>query len=157
MALGSVTPYNQAFKILLGDAGRQWDDATAGSLFFCLADETYTPSAAHTTTNDLSTALISAGNGAPIAVTNAAVDDTTEAGSTFLQSDNANFGTDVTITAKYLICVQPVTANTFSGTTDKLLWYCDLNTATTSSTVSSNPDFAILQPVNGWLKLAPPA
>lgn len=156
MSIGTVKLYNQTPKILLSDAGRQWDDAAAGSLFFCLADENYTPSLAHTTTADLSTALITAGDGAPIPVTGAAIDDTTEAGSTFLQSDHADFGTDVTIEAKYLICVQPVTANTFSGTTDKLLWYVDLDDSTASATVVSNPDFAILQPVNGWIKLAQP-
>ncbi|MDD2885268.1 MAG: hypothetical protein PHT48_09520 [Dechloromonas sp.] len=154
MSIGTVTPYNQAPKILLSDAGRQWDDAAAGSLFFCLADENYTPSLSHTTTNDVGAALITAGDGVAIPVTGAAIDDTTEAGSTFLQSDHADFGVDVTITAKYLICVQPVTANTFSATTSNLLWYVDLDDATTSATVSSNPDFAILQPVNGWIKLA---
>lgn len=156
MSIGSVQPYNQAFGILLGDAGRQWDDAAAGSLFFCLADENYTPSLAHTTTDDIGAALITEGDGAPIPVTNAAVDDTTEAGSTFLQTDHADFGTDVTIEAKYLICAQPVTANTFSATTSKLLWIVDLDDSTTSATVASNPDFAILQPVNGWIKLATP-
>jgi len=153
MALGTVTKYNQLESVLFGTAGRQWDDATAGSLMWCLADETYTPSAAHTTTNDIGAALKTSGDGAPVNLTTPAIDKTTTAGTTYYDADDADFGSSVTITEKYLICVQPVTAGTFSATTSKLLFYIDLNTASGSSTVSSVASiFKIFAPTNGWFK-----
>ena len=152
MAVGTVTKYNQFESVLGATANRQWDDSTTGSLMFCLADETYTPSATHTTTNDVSTALITTGDGVAIAVANPSIDAATTPGTTYYDSDDANWGSSVTITAKYLICVQPTSANTFSGTTDKLLWYVDLNTASSGSTVSStSSDFIVQAPTNGWI------
>ena len=154
MAIGTVQKYD-GFEYALGHSGnRAWDDATTGNIIWCLADETYTPSDAHSTTNDVSTALITTGDGVPINATGLAIDKTTTAGTTYYDSDDANFGSSVTITAKYLIAVQPVTAGTFSGTTDVLLFYVDLDTTSGSSTVSSAPDFIILAPTNGWLSSA---
>jgi len=51
--------------------------------------------------------------------------------------------------------VQPVTAAAFLGTTDKLLWYVDLDdTSTTASKASTASDFSINPPVNGWFKFS---
>lgn len=153
MSLGAVTKYNQLESVLFATAGRQWDDSTTGSLMWCLADETYTPSAAHTTTNDIGAALKTSGDGAPINVTTPAIDKTTTAGTTYYNADAANFGTAVTVSEKYLICVQPVTAGTFSATTSKLLFYVDLNTASSSALAASiASDFRIDPPTNGWFK-----
>lgn len=154
MPVGAVTKYNQLEKQLAADANRQWDDTTAGNIMFCLADQTYTPAATHTTTNDVGAALISTGDGATrIAATSLAIDNTTTAGTTYFDSADVTWGSSVTITAKYLICVQPVTANTFSGTTDKLLFYVDLDTTSTSSTISSVAStFTVFAPTNGWFK-----
>lgn len=127
MAIGAVIKYNQLESILFGDAGRQWDNATAGSCMFCLADETYPPDITDTTTTDVGAALITAGDGAPVNVTTPALDKTTTPGTTYYDADPADFGDPVTIDAKYLICVQPVTAGTFSATTSKLVWFADLN------------------------------
>ena len=152
MAVGTVTKYNGFEKQIAADANRQWDDATAGNIMFCLASEAYTPSATHSTTADV-TGVITSGDGAPIAATALAIDNTTTAGSTYYDSADANFGTTVTITAKYLIAVMPVTAGTFDAATSKLLFYADLNTASGSATVSSTAsDFLIYAPVNGWIK-----
>lgn len=152
MAVGIVIKYNQFEKQLAADANRQWDDATAGNIMFCLCDETYTPVSTHTTTTDLS-GLITAGDGAPIAATSLAIDNTTTAGTTYLDSASASFGTTVTITAKYFIAVMPVTAGTFSATTSNLLFWLDLNTTNSSATVSSAAaDFVVLPSANGWIK-----
>lgn len=154
MPVGTVTKYNQLEKTLTDTALRDWNDSTTGNIMFCLADQTYTPSATHTTTNDLGAALISTGDGATrVAATGLAIDNTTTAGTTYFDSADVTWGSSVTITAKYLICVQPVTANTFSGTTDKLLFYVDLDTTSTSSTVSSVASaFTVFAPTNGWFK-----
>jgi hypothetical protein len=154
MAVGTVTKYNLLEKQLFDTANRQWNDATAGNIFFCLCSSAYTPVATHSTTNDLA-GLIASSDGAPIAATGLTIDGATTPGTTYFDSSDASFGSSVTITAKWLICVQPVAANTFSATTSKLLWYCDLNTAGGSSTVSSvASDFQIYAPTNGWFKIS---
>lgn len=153
MALGPVTKYNQLESVAFASAGRQWDDATAGSNMFCLASQAYTPSATHTTTTNVGAALITAGDGSPINLATPVLNQTTTPGTTYYNSDPANFGATVTITAKYLICVQPVTAATFSATTSKVLWYVDLNTASSTATVSSTlAQFKVDPAVNGWFK-----
>jgi len=152
MAVGIVTKYNTLESVLFSASGRQWDDATVGSNMFILATSLYNPVASvHTTTADLGTTIITVGDGSPINVLNPLLDHTTVPGSTLFKSDSANFGAAVTITAKYLICVQPVVAGTFSGTTDKLLWYVDLDTTTTNSEKSSTAaEFLVNAPANGW-------
>jgi hypothetical protein len=154
MAVGTVTKYNQLEKQIFADANRQWDDATAGNIMFCLVGNGYTPAATHTTTADLSTNLISAGDGATrVAATGLAIDDTTTAGTTYYDSADVTWGTSVTITAKYLVCVQPVAANTFDASTSKLLFYVDLDTTSGSATVSSVAStFTVFAPTNGWFK-----
>jgi hypothetical protein len=120
---------------------------------FCLADETYTPSATHTTTTNVGAALITAGDGAPINVASPDLDAATTPGTTYYDSNAADFGASVTIDAKYLICVQPTAAGTFSATTSKLLWYVDLNTASGTAIISSVANaFKIDPPANGWFK-----
>jgi len=152
MALGTVTKYNSLEKTVFDTANRQWNDATAGNIMFCLCGNGYTPAATHDTTTSLAD-LITAGDGAPIAATTLAINNTTTPGTTYYDSDDANFGAAVTITAKYLIAVQPVTAGTFSATTSKLLFYVDLDTTNGTAEVSSiASDFVVYAPANGWFK-----
>lgn len=152
MAVGTITKYNSFEKSVFDTANRQWNDATAGNIMFCLCSNAYTPSATHSTTANLS-GLITAGDGSPIAATGLAIDNTTTPGTTYYNSDDANFGVSVSITAKYLVCVQPVTANTFSATTSKLLWYVDLDVSSSTAQVSSTvAAFTVFHPTNGWLK-----
>jgi len=151
MAIGAVTKFNQLESIILGDGDRQWDDATAGSCMFILADNTYAFDATDTTAAALS-GVISAGDGAPINVTTPAIDDTTTPGSTYIDSADADWGTPVTITAKWIICVQPVTAGTYASTA-KLLWGFDLDNSSGSASKTVTADeFKYLTPTNGWIK-----
>lgn len=149
--IGTVAKFNGMEDTILGDADRQWDDATAGSLMFILVDNSYAFDATDVTAADL-TGVISAGDGAPINVTTPTIDKTTTPGSTYLDSNDADWGTPVTITAKWLICVQPVTAGTYASTA-KLLWALDLDdTNGTASKVVAAGEFKYLAPVNGWVK-----
>ena len=151
MAISSVIKYDEFEKVLLDDANRGWDNGTAGSCMFILADNTYTPATTHSTTTSL-TGVITAGDGAPINVASPAIDAATTAGTTYLDSNDADFGSSVTITAKYLICIQPTAASTYSATTSKLLWYVDLDdTNSTTSMTRTASDFIITAPVNGWV------
>lgn len=149
MTIGAVTKYNQKEKVLGGTANRQWDDATAGSCLFILCDENYGFDATHTTAANL-TGVITAGDGAPINVANPVIDDTTTPGTTAYSSDDANFGAAVTISAKWLVCVQPVTAGTYA-TTAKVLTCVDLNTDSASAVLTSSAsDFSIPPNASGW-------
>lgn len=154
MAIGTVTKYNQLEKQIFADANRQWDDSGTGNIMFCLVSNGYTPSATHTTTADLGANLISTGDGATrVAATGLAIDNTTTVGTTYYDSADVTWGSSVTITAKYLVCVQPVTANTFDASTSKLLFYVDLDNASGSATVSSTAStFTVFAPTNGWFK-----
>ena len=118
---------------------------------FILVDNTYTPAATHTTAAEV-TGIITAGDGAPINVGTPTLDDTTLAGTTYWDSLAADFGASVTVTAKYLICVQPVVAATYASTA-KLLWHVDLDDTTGASEVSSVAAvFKVSPSANGWIK-----
>jgi hypothetical protein len=59
-----------------------------------------------------------------------------------------NFGTNVTITTKYLVCIQGTV--TVSGTADTM-WFLDLDTTSSSSEVSSvSSDFTVDDAATGW-------
>ncbi len=154
----AVQKYNQFEKLMAGEAERQWTDASAGNHVFYLAKGSYTPSAAHTTVANLGVAdvdYIATGEGMPIIVATPTLDDTTTPGTTYWNSADANFGSNVTISAKFLICAQPVAASgtPVSDATDKLLWYCDLDNTTTSTEVSSSGStFNVAPATNGWIK-----
>lgn len=155
MAIGNVVLYDSAIKQISDTANRQWNDATAGNVMWCLCSNAYTPAFTHTTTNNLGAGVITAGDGAPIAATSLAEDAATTAGSTYFDSADVTFTLSGAITPKYLVCVQPVTANTFSATTSKLLFYVDLDTTSSSATQSmAAGTYTIYVPGNGWFKVA---
>lgn len=154
MPVGTVTKYNQLEKQLFDTANRQWNDAATGNIMFCLVTNGYTPAATDATTASLGANLISSGDGAArIAAAGLTVDNTTTPGTTYYDSADVTWGTSVTITAKYLVCVQPVMANTFDAATSRLLFYVDLDTTSSSSSVSATAaPFTVVAPANGWFK-----
>lgn len=154
MAVGKVTKYNQLESIIFSASYRAWDHADAGSVMFMLAKETYTPLATHTTVANIGTAgvhyITTGSDGEPIAAASRTLDASTTPGTTYFKSANADFGSNKTISAKYLIAILPITANVFASTA-KLLWYVDLNDATTSSVVqSAASDFIVNMPSYWW-------
>ena len=154
MPVGAVTKYNQLEKRLFDTDSRQWNDSAPGSIMFCLVSNGYTPSATHSTTADLGANLLTTGDGAArIAATGLTVDSTTTPGTTYYGSNDITWGSSVTITAKYLVCVQPVTANTFNAATSRLLFYVDLNDTSGTTTVTATAEpFSVLAPTNGWFE-----
>ncbi|NQZ53190.1 MAG: hypothetical protein HRT93_02940 [Piscirickettsiaceae bacterium] len=153
MAIGTVTPFNKFQGNLLKSAYRNWDDAASGNVMFVLADASYVINVTHQTVASLGANYISAGDGAPIEAGGVAVDDVITAGVAYLQSNAADFGSVVTIVAKYLIAVAPVVAGTLASTS-RLLWYVDLDTSNSSAEVSStDAAFKINQPTNGWASI----
>jgi hypothetical protein len=159
MAAGTVQLYNTAYETLFQDATRQWDDATAGNIMWMLADDSYTPADTHATTTNVTNQVIT-GDAVPINATNLVVTDTPgTAAQTFFQAGcstgatEVSWGTAVDISARWLICVQPVAAGTFSATTSKLIFYVDLNTATGNLT-STSGEFTINMPSDGWFYIS---
>lgn len=150
MAVGNVTKYN-TLDSLFDTANMQWNDATAGNIMFCLVTSSYTPVATHSTTSNLGANIIIAGDGAPVAATSVVLDSATTPGRTYFDTANVAFGNPVTITAKYLVAVQPVTPGTFSATTSKLLFYVDLDDTSPSSSASALAStFTVFAPATGW-------
>ena len=161
MAAGEVQLYNSAYAtIFQGTAGaidRIWDDnATAGNIMWMLAASGYTPADTHATTTDVTNQVVT-GDAVPIDATNLLITQSTA--TTFFEAGaNASAGVvsfaagAATITAKYLICIMPVTASTFSGTTDELIFYVDLNDGGSDLT-STAGDFIINMPASGWFSI----
>jgi len=156
MAAGTVQVYDIAYQNLLGDTEHQWDSGNAGQFYWYLATSSYTPADTHETTSDVTNQV--GGDGAPIAATDLVLQDGTTPGTMFFQAGAGasagvvSFGDPVDITAKYLICVQPTTVNTPSATTDRLVFYVDLNSGG-SDLVSTASEFTINMPSNGWFKM----
>lgn len=151
MSVGQVQLYNQAFSLLAADANTQWDAAASTSFTFILAASTYTPADTHTTVANLGVAdtdWIQTGDGAPIVVPTRSI--TSVSGATRFLAGNANFGSSVTVTAKYLVCIEGDTTVT---STDNLLWYQDLSQEGGSAS-SSTSDFVVQAPANSiWFQI----
>ena len=149
MAVGQVQLYNQAFSTICASANTQWD--TASGFAFVLAKSTYTPLDTHTTLANVGTGdvdYIVTGDGAAILVPSLAI--VNSSGNTQFNAGNANFGASVTITAKYLLCVEGDA--TLAGT-DKLIFWQNLDTSG-GSAVSSASDFVVQAPAGStWFQI----
>ena len=159
MAVLATQLYDGGYEVLMGNTGGA-GDTTTGEFHWILAGEGYTPVDTHSTTTNV-TNKIDAGDGAPMAVTDVVFTATPGAANeTFFQAGaNASatdvaFGPSVTISAEYLILVRNVTAPTYSTTTSQLICYIDLNATNVGDLSSSNGDFTITMPTNGWFKIS---
>lgn len=160
MAAGTVQLVNGAYDVLFGSAGRNWDTATTGNCYWWLT--TGTPTAADATTSDITGLITTAATkGAPIAAAGleVTVGTGTSVGKTYFQggygtgtgtqATKVSWGASTTITAKYLICTQPTTADTPSNTTDKIIFYVALNTSSPNTVTSTNGEFTVNMPSTG--------
>lgn len=151
MSVGQVQLYDHCFERLSQDADVQWDVTTAGNWCWLLATATYVPSDTHTTVADLGANYITAGDGAPLerGVTSVAIDNTS--GVISFEAGNANFGSSVTITAKYLVLCQGNSASVTG--TDLIHFYQDLSQEG-GSAQSSSSDFVVNAPANStWFQI----
>ena len=151
MAVGTVKKFNQWESTISSNSTREWDDQTTGNLKYYLAKHTWLEDATAATIADIGANIITAGDGQVISADTPSIDAASLPGTTFYKAGDANFGLTVDISAKWLICTQPVVADT-PAATDNLLWYVDLeNTSTTAEAVASSNKFIIHQPANGWI------
>jgi hypothetical protein len=150
MAIGAAVAYNKGILHLIQNATPDWDDGAA-NFTFALLDTTYTPANTHALWSDVSLHQCDDADYAPKAVTTRAA--TESSGNVYLDSDDANFGAAVTISARYLVCVQTASAGVLAPG-DKLVFYVDLNTGASTNVSSSASTFNVQAPTNGWLRLA---
>lgn len=158
MAVQATHLYDSGYESMF-DNGESPTDATAGAYTWLLATQSYTQLDTHTTTSDVTNQV--GGDGAPIAATNLEFlaspgnpnESFFQAGTTAGGAGVVQFGPTVTITAKYLILVKNITPPTFSATTSELILFIDM-TGDASDLTSTNGDFTITMPTNGWYKVS---
>ncbi|BBK30589.1 hypothetical protein EDC65_1972 [Stella humosa] len=146
MAAGTFTLYGAAIeRIAKGEI-----DLDGHSFKALLATASHTPDAAtHDDLADVSNEVAGGGDYARATLGSVAV---TRSGTTVkFTSSPVNFGSDVTITAKWLVIFDD------SHASDALLGYVDLNTGGGSAASSDGPFVVSPDGTNGWFTLAPAA
>ena len=151
MTVGAGVWYDTGAANVLKHAQAQWDDPTADSFAWVLLTDAYVPSDAHDTYSDISANEVTDADYAAKEVTGRVIN--TVGANNWLDSADAIFGPNVTIEAKYLVCVQGDKDSLVAG--DELVFYIDLRTE--GGTVSStNSDFTVQGPANGWARFFQP-
>lgn len=148
MAVGNFTLYNTGKESLITDNANQIDWAN-DTIVAVLLSPSYTPSLAHSTWADLSATQIADAGYAPVVLTGKT--SVLSAGKVLWDCADINFGSNVTLTAKYVAIVKRA-AGALAGT-DRIIGYCDLNDASGSATVGSiNSTFQVNTP-NGLFEV----
>lgn len=149
MPVGNFTLYNSGKEALLSDNANQITWAT-DTVVAVLLGSGYTPALTHTTWADMSAQHVTGTNYAPVALANKT---SVRTGGTILwDCDDINFGSNVTVTAKYIAIVKRA-GGALAGT-DQLIGYCDLdNTSGTATVSSTNALFQVSTP-NGLFDVA---
>jgi hypothetical protein len=148
MAAGSFTLYNTGKEALLADNANQINWAS-DTIVAVLLGAGYTPSNTHSTYADVSGSVIADVGYTPVVLTGKT--SVNSAGVILWDCADISFGTNVSLTAKYVAFVKQAGGALVS--TDQLIGRCDLNTANSTATVSSvNSTFAVNTP-NGLFDL----
>lgn len=152
MAVDAARMHDGAIQYLLqNSAGKRWDDSAA-TFAFILVTNAYTPSNAHSTYSQLSANECADSGYVRQAVASRAL--STTGAYTYLQAAAANFGSNVTLAARYLVCIAG-TAGSLQ-TTDRIIFRQDLNQGGSANVSSSNSNFSVSQPTSGWLSINQP-
>jgi hypothetical protein len=142
MSVGNYTLYNTGKEALLTDNANQITWAT-DTIVAVLLGNGYTPAATHSTYADISAHVIADAGYAPVVLTGKTSVNT--AGTILWDCADISFGTNVSLTAKYVVFVKRA-GGSLTGT-DQLIGYCNLNTTSGTATVSStNSVFAVNTP-----------
>lgn len=150
MATDSGKIHNGAMLQLAGNGGTPWNDGTANFAFILLT-EAYTFDAADTEYSHVSANEVVDVDYAPIAVASRTLTQSTT--KTQFSSNHADFGTNVTISAKWLVCIAGNAASL--GATDKIIFSLDLDNTSSSATIDKSNDAFIVRPnqSTGWFYL----
>jgi hypothetical protein len=148
MSVAAFQFYDNAFlKVFNGDIDWENDDITA-----VLVEDTYTPLASsHTEFGDIdeaALATVSAGSGDyKITLTTPEVTLSDSGDEVEYSSAKVLFGSDVTISARYLVLVKGSAGSL--GSSDLLIGWVDFGTTLTSS----NAEFSYTPADTGWFKI----
>lgn len=147
MPAGIVQKFEGAMRHMMAVANNaQWDDP-AVPFAFILLDVSWTPSDADNSYGSLSVHECASPDYAPKAVTGRTIAGTGH--NCFADSADAIFGSLVTISARYLVCVQGDPAALVAG--DAAIFWVDLDTTAGALNKSSAADnFALQAPASGW-------
>ena len=142
MAVGNFTLYNTVGVIC-------FEQEIFGQTKVNLLRPSYTPSLAHSTWADLSATQIADAGYAPVVLTGKT--SVLSAGKVLWDCADINFGSNVTLTAKYVAIVKRAAGAL--AVTDRIIGYCDLNDTSGSATVGSiNSTFQVNTP-NGLFEV----
>ena len=143
MAAGSFTLYGAAIE----NIAKGLIDLDGHAFKALLATSGYSPdAAAHAALADVTNEVASGGDYARVTLEDVAV---SRSGTTVkFTSGPADFGAEVTITAKYLVLFDD------DSTGDLLLGYVDLNTAGGSASSTDGPFKLTPHATNGWFTIA---
>ncbi len=138
--------HNAALEHLASASGAQWDDGTT-QFVWVLLDNAYTQSDADTTWLDIKANEIDdtvQTDYVRQAVSNRTV--TTVAGAVEYHADTADFGDDVTLTARFFACVHCAAGSLNLADADIVIGVVDLG----AEKSSENNDFDLAEPSTGW-------
>lgn len=138
MAVGNFTLYNTGKESLLTDNVNQIDWA-ADTIVAVLLGTGYTPLTTHSTYADMSAQVIADAGYAPVVLTGKTSVNT--AGTILWDCADISFGTNVSLTAKYVAIVKRA-AGALAGS-DRLIGYCDLNVGGGLTVSSTNSTFQV--------------
>lgn len=138
MAVGNFTLYNTGKESLLTDNVNQIDWAS-DTIVAVLLGTGYTPLATHSTYADMSAQVIADAGYAPVVLTGKTSVNT--AGTILWDCADISFGTNVSLTAKYVAIVKRA-AGALAGS-DRLIGYCDLNVGGGLTVSSTNSTFQV--------------
>lgn len=138
MAVGNFTLYNTGKESLLTDNANQIDWA-ADTIVAVLLGTGYTPALTHTVYSDMSANVIADAGYAPVVLTGKT--STMTSGTILWDCADISFGTNVSLTAKYVAIVKRA-AGALAGT-DRLIGYCDLNVGAGLTVSSTNSTFQV--------------
>ena len=138
MAVGNFTLYNTGKESLLTDNANQIDWAN-DTIVAVLLGAGYTPALTHTVYSDMSANVIADAGYAPVVLTGKT--STMTSGTILWDCADISFGTNVSLTAKYVAIVKR-TGGSLTGT-DRLIGYCDLNVGAGLTVRSTNSTFQV--------------
>jgi hypothetical protein len=138
MAVGNFTLYNTGKESLLTDNVNQIDWAN-DTIVAVLLGTGYTPALTHTVYSDMSANVIPDGGYAPVVLTGKT--SVMSAGTILWDCADISFGTNVSLTAKYVAIVKRASGALVG--TDRLIGYCDLNVGGGLTVSSTNSTFQV--------------
>jgi len=144
MSVGIFNLYNTGKEALLADNANQINWAS-DTIVCALLDASYSPSAAHSTWNDAVARHVTGTNYAPVELTGKT--SVLAAGKILWDCADIEFGTNVTVTAKYAVILKR--AGGALATSDQLIGYVDLNTTSGGATASSTNSIFTVGTANG--------